>query len=156
LPVSGRVSLVVAGRLPPSWHVGDEVEASGWLEASQGPANPGESDGAALLRDQRIRALLRVRSAPDAVVRRAERWPQTLGGWLAVIRAWGRRQLEEALPEHAGVAAALLLGENAAMTRADWEKYVRTGVVHVLAISGQHLVVLAVFLWWVLRLLGVR
>ncbi|MFO0825085.1 MAG: ComEC/Rec2 family competence protein [Gemmataceae bacterium] len=32
----------------------------------------------------------------------------------------------------------------------------RTGVVHVLAISGQHLVVLAGFVWLVLKLFGVR
>src|SRR5262249_43147866 len=37
-----------------------------------------------------------------------------------------------------------------------WDKYMRTGVVHVLAISGQHLVVLAVFLWAVLKLFGLR
>src|SRR5262249_43195668 len=36
------------------------------------------------------------------------------------------------------------------------EKYIRTGVIHVLAISGQHLVVLAAFLWVLLRVLGVR
>src|SRR5207249_2919555 len=34
--------------------------------------------------------------------------------------------------------------------------FVRTGVVHVLAISGQHLVVLAAFVWLVLRTLGTR
>ena len=55
-----------------------------------------------------------------------------------------------------GVAAALLLGENSAMAGEDWEKYVRTGVIHVLAISGQHLVVLGAFLWFLCRLIGVR
>jgi competence protein ComEC len=42
------------------------------------------------------------------------------------------------------------------MTRAEWDKYLRTGVIHVLAISGQHLVILATFLWFVLPRLGVR
>ena len=51
---------------------------------------------------------------------------------------------------------ALLLGEGSTMTAADWDKYMRTGVIHVLAISGQHLVVLGLFLWWGLRLLRVR
>jgi competence protein ComEC len=49
-----------------------------------------------------------------------------------------------------------LLGDNAAMGRDEWDVFVRTGVVHVLAISGQHLVVLAVFVWFVLRACGVR
>src|SRR5262249_61158365 len=51
-------------------------------------------------------------------------------------------------------AGALLLGDGAPMRREDWSRYIRTGVVHVLAISGQHLVVLAAFLWWTLRRLG--
>jgi competence protein ComEC len=53
------------------------------------------------------------------------------------------------------VAIALLLGDGAPMTQDDWDKYVRTGVIHVLAISGQHLVVLAAFIGVGLRLLRV-
>jgi competence protein ComEC len=98
-----------------------------------------------------------VRKTPDAVTRTAEGWRGSFVGWLAVLRGWGQRQLQETLPrESSGVATALLLGEGSTMTNADWEKYIRTGVIHVLAISGQHLVVLAIFLWFVLRLLGVR
>ena len=64
---------------------------------------------------------------------------------------WGRRVLADALPpEIAGTAAALVLGEGSAMTQAEWDKYIRNGVVHALAISGQHLMILAVVLWWLL------
>ncbi|MCE9561087.1 MAG: ComEC/Rec2 family competence protein, partial [Planctomycetes bacterium] len=55
-----------------------------------------------------------------------------------------------------GLAAALLLGDTAALDRDGWDAYVRTGVVHVLAISGQHLVVLAAFVWVILKLFSVR
>ena len=73
------------------------------------------------------------------------------------LRAWGQRSLQSALPPaQNGVAVALLLGEGSTMTNADWDKYKRTGVIHALAISGQHLVVLAMFLWLVLRAFGVR
>src|SRR5207237_7013575 len=54
------------------------------------------------------------------------------------------------------VAVALLLGEGSTMTSEDWEKYKRTGVIHALAISGYHLVILAGFLWFVLRFVPVR
>src|SRR5205823_3225542 len=53
-------------------------------------------------------------------------------------------------------ADALLLGDGTAMDREEWDSFVRTGVVHVLAISGQHLVVLAAFVWLVLRTVGTR
>ena len=41
------------------------------------------------------------------------------------------------------------------MTQAEWDKFIRNGVVHALAISGQHLMILAVVLWWLLRRFGV-
>jgi competence protein ComEC len=153
--VSGRAQLVVAGHLH-QVHVGDQVEVVGRLVAPQPPANPGEADHAGQLRDQHIQARVLVRKTPDGVTRVSEGWPGSFKGWLGVIRASGQRTLQEALPEHSGVATALLLGEGSTMTAQDWDKYKRTGVVHVLAISGLHLVILAAFLWTVLRLAGVR
>ncbi|MBY0527850.1 MAG: ComEC/Rec2 family competence protein [Gemmataceae bacterium] len=155
-PVSGRARLIVTGHLT-GYHVGDEIELVGRLRAPEGPANPGEFDHEAHLRDQRIRAVVAVQKTPDAIRKVREGWRGAFPGWLAVVRGWGQRRLEQALPaQTSGVATALLLGDGAAMTNADWDKYIRTGVIHVLAISGQHLVVLAVFLWLALRLLGVR
>jgi competence protein ComEC len=155
-PVSGRVRLLVAGNLE-GLHVGDEVEAVGQLAAPQGPSNPGEFDYAGYLRDQGVRAVLVVRKTPGGVTRLARGWTGSPSGWVAVVRGWGQDVLKRELPPRTrGVAVALLLGEGAPMTAADWDKYVRTGVIHVLAISGQHLAVLALFLWWALRALGVR
>jgi competence protein ComEC len=154
--VSGRVRVVAAGTMP-GLHAGDEVEVVGRLAAVPGPGNPGEFDYADHLRDQGVRALVVVRRAPDGVTRLARGWTTSFGGWVAVVRGWGQRAIADAVPpETAGVAIALLLGEGSPMTADDWDKYVRTGVIHVLAISGQHLVVLAAMLWWGLRLLGVR
>jgi competence protein ComEC len=162
---SGLAQVTVQGHLQ-GLHVGDEVEVAGRLQEPQGPGNPGEFDYASYLQDQRIRAVISVHKTPEGVVRLAEHWPKTLAGWLAVIRGWGVETLERAIsPDHSGVAAALLLGEGSTATGhiphlkpgfVDWEQYIKTGVIHVLAISGQHLVVLAGFLWLGLRLLGVR
>ena len=156
LPVSGKVRFYVDGELP-DLHAGDEIECVGWLARPESPANPGEWDRAGMLQDQRIRAEIHVRKTADGVVRIAEGWRSSLFGWLAVLRGWGQRSLQTHLPaESSGVAGALLLGDGSTMTREDWEKYIRTGVIHVLAISGQHLVVLAAFLWLLARVLGIR
>src|SRR5262245_22168924 len=92
MPVSGRARLVVEGQLE-GVHVGDEVDVVGRIVAPQGPANPGEIDEAARLREQRIRAMILVRKTTDGVTLIAERWPRSVTGWLAVIRGWGQRRL---------------------------------------------------------------
>jgi competence protein ComEC len=155
IAVSGRVQLVVSVH----WegpHVGDEIEVVGYLAKPSGPANPGEFDHAAHLRDQHIQARLLVRKTPDVINRLQERWPRSFWGWLAVLRGWGQRTLRDNVPHQGGLAMALLLGDGSTMTSEDWEKYVRTGVIHVLAISGQHLVVLAFVLWLSLRVSNIR
>jgi competence protein ComEC len=152
----GRARLVVEGSLS-TYHAGDEVEITGRLAAPRPPANPGESDYASALRDQRIRAVVSVQHSSESVRLLHEGWRRSLAGWLGVVRGWGQRVLAEALPpESAGVATALLLGEGSPLTTEDWQKYQRTGVIHVLAVSGQHLVVLAAFLWFILKVLMIR
>lgn len=153
--IGGRVRLSVGGRLP-QLHVGDEVEVVGLLSLPEGPANPGEMDYAAFFHEQGISALLVVKTA-DGVTRLGRGWHRSLHGWLAVLRGRGQQVLMDHLsPQTGALAAALLLGDGAPMSRNDWDRYLRTGVIHVLAISGQHLVILAAFLWFVLPRLGLR
>jgi competence protein ComEC len=164
--VSGQVRLVVAARegqspaeLLPGLHAGDEVEAVGRLVRISGPGNPGEFDTARYWADQGVGIVLRARPGGAGVNRLREGWQTTPRSWLAVLRGRAHAVFERELADDVriqGLARALLLGEGAPMTNDDWARYVRTGVVHVLAISGQHLVVVAIVLWWVLRRLGVR
>jgi competence protein ComEC len=157
LPASGRARLTVEGRLH-DLHAGDEVDVIGRLYAPPPPGNPGEPDHASDLRDRRIRAVVVVRKTADGVVRLGDGWPRSVRGWLAMLRGHCRRVLEEAIPEgkERGLAIALLLGDGSALPAAEWDKYKRTGVVHVLVVSGQQLTVLGWFLWFVLRRLGLR
>jgi competence protein ComEC len=151
-PASGRAALIVAGALH-QVHVGDEVEIVGRLLRPRRPSNPGEADYASFLRDQRICAQVWVREQEESVRLLAEGSPLSPAGWLAAVRGWAHRALEELLPpEQHGLAMALLLGENHMLQSSEWEKYQRSGVIHVLAISGQHLSILAAFLWPLLRL----
>jgi len=156
LPASGRVRVVGTADWP-ELYCGDVVDIVGQLAWAAPPGNPGEFDFAGYLRDQGIRTVLAARKTPQAVTRLERGWPMSLQGWLAVICGRGLRILRETLPPHQeGLAAALLLGEDASMSRAEWDKYIRTGVLHVLAISGQHLMILAGVLWFALPRLGVR
>jgi len=156
LTVSGRVRVVGVEDWP-ELHCGDAIEVVGQLVPIAPPSNPGEFDFAGHQRDQGVRTLLAARKTPAAVTRLDRGWTTSFNGWLAVIRGRGQQILHDTLPKRSeGLASALLLGEGSSMTRADWDKYIRTGVIHVLAISGQHLVILAAFLWFVLPRLGIR
>jgi competence protein ComEC len=141
----------------PDLHISDEVQVVGRLSRLAPASNPGEFDTADYWRSQGVLTQVTVRHSAAGVTRLIRGWPASFRGWLAVGRRWGQDALKQAIPERTSpVAMALLLGEGAPMSADDWAKYVRTGVIHVLAISGQHLVVLAMFLWGLLRLLGVR
>jgi competence protein ComEC len=153
-PVTGLVQVTVVGHTG-DITVGDEVELLGRLAHPAEAMNPGELDYASFLRDQGITATFTVLESDEVTLTRRG-WPTSLFGWLAVVRGWGQRTLQRDLSGQQSIAEALLLGEAASMTGADWEKYQRTGVIHVLAISGQHLVVLAGFLWLLARVLGIR
>ncbi len=156
VPVQGRARLILDQPLH-GIHVGDSVEVSGRLMQPLGPTNPGEADPRGQLRDQHIGAILSVRHSTDAVATPQTDTPWSLTRWLTDLRGWGQRRIEEAVaPEQAGLAMALILGEGAPMSNAEWDKYKRTGVVHLLIVSGQHLVILGSFLWLVFRCLGVR
>jgi competence protein ComEC len=154
--IGGRVRLIVEG----AWqgaHVGDKVEVVGRLMLASGPGNPGEFDYADSLRDQGIGSILVVRGGPKGLTRLEAGWQWSPRGWLVMVRNWGQEVLTREMPKRtSGVAVALLLGEGAPMTREDWDKYLLTGVIHVLAISGQHLVILAAALWFLLPRLNVR
>jgi competence protein ComEC len=134
---------------------GNAIEIVGRLARPEPPANPGEFDYAAYLSDREISATLATRDVGSVtILERAGRPPSA---WPSVVRAWGQNVLINTLPAPQGdLAAALLLGDSPGMTTEDWDLYLRTGVIHVLAISGQHLVVLAGFLWIGLRLARVR
>jgi competence protein ComEC len=154
IPASGRVLVTVEGHLE-AIHAGDAVEIFGQLSLPPLPDNPGQSNWRSLLRDERITAILRVRHSPATVTRwEAGRW-QSWRGVLGYLQQNGEARLRRLLSEHsAGLAVALLLGETSALEREHWEAYVRTGVVHVLAISGFHLTVLTGWVWWLMRASG--
>lgn len=156
VPASGKVRVTIEGKLG-ELHANDRVEIVGRLSRPLAPGNPGERDYRSQLLDQRVTAMLRVEKSTATVTRIEEGWRTTLFGWLGVLRGWGTRAFRDSLPsDESGLAAALLLGDTAALDRDGWDAYVRTGVVHVLAISGQHLVILAWFVWFMLKVGGVR
>jgi competence protein ComEC len=109
------------------------------LKAPHGASNPHGFDFELWLWEQGLQATGYVRAGPhDAPPRRiGDTW------WHPVERA--RQTVRDAVFEHvadrktAGLLAALIMGDQAAIDRADWDIFRATGVAHLMSISGLHI-----------------
>jgi competence protein ComEC len=133
---------------PSSAQAGDIWQFSVKLKAPHGHINPHGNDHELWLWEQGIQATGYVRqgvhdTSPRLITRSWE-FP------VERSRQFVRQQIYEKVgePQTAGVVAALLLGDQAAIERADWDVFRATGVAHLMAISGLHITALA---WLVAR-----
>ncbi len=120
------------------------------LRQPHGTLNPHGFDLELWLFEQGIRASGSVRATASA---RAELLPADGGAPVQRLRQRLRDAitLRVADPALAGVLAALTVGDQAAIERADWEVFRNTGVAHLMSISGLHV---TMFAWLAGALVG--
>ncbi len=116
------------------------------LKAPHGHINPGGFDYELWLWEQGIRATGYVRQG------RGDPPPERLGATAAHPVEWARQQVRDRLLAHlpeggamasvAGILAALVTGDQAAIERNDWDVFRATGVSHLMSISGVHVTML--------------
>lgn len=141
-PVSGRVLLYVAGSESP-YQPGDRLRIVGRFQRLAQPQNPGQFNLREYRRADRILAQVTV-DYPEGIthIDSATSWQPLaiLGRW----RAAARLRLHLLLPEsdHA-LAQALLLGFRSEIPDDFEEALLKTGTIHLLAISGLHVGILA-------------
>ncbi|WP_428507104.1 DNA internalization-related competence protein ComEC/Rec2 [Roseateles sp.] len=137
-----------ADAAPPPLRAGERWQLLVRLKRPQGLMNPHGFDYELWLFEQGLRASGVLR--PGGAQRRLAEAP------IASIDA-ARQRLREALqrrvsePSAAGVLAALSLGDQAAISRADWALFRDTGLSHLLSVSGLHV---TMFAWAAQGLLG--
>jgi len=76
---------------------------------------------------------------------------------LAEIKDWAQQRLEKCMGENCpqvGLGKALLLGDTQGVDFTDWDKFKKTGTIHALAISGQHLVIAGSLVGILLSIMG--
>lgn len=148
----------VPPRIALAWYTGfrDSVEQVGdvqpgerWrltvrLQRPHGNANPHGFDYEAWLLEQAIRATGYVR--PDGA--RNQRIGAFVPSFRAIVesaRATLRARIRAALPgkEYAGVIVALVVGDQRAIDQSDWKVFNRTGISHLVSISGLHITMIA-------------
>jgi competence protein ComEC len=126
------------------------------LKAPHGNANPHGFDYELWLWEQGLQATGYVRATPKDAANGGA--PRKLGStWQHPVER-ARQHVRDAIfarlaepgpfglqlePRLAGVIAALVVGDQAAIERADWDIYRATGVAHLMSISGLHVTMFA-------------
>jgi competence protein ComEC len=146
-PASGVADLLVEGHLL-GVDPGDRLRIFAQLRSASSPENPGQRDFAWY--DRGDRQLCQLRAVfPDCVtvVERYQGWNPLYR--LQQLRGSCDRMLWRYLShERSGLAAAVLLGARERLERDRMEAFFHTGTIHILAISGLHVGILAAgFLW---------
>lgn len=148
----GNLKLVSNDSLT-DFHLKDSVEVIGRARLISPPANPGEWDYLSFLNQQGIYGEIKINSNAAIILLDEGPWFH-FSNILAKIKSYASALLLNNLPEKEGpLAEALLLGDSPLLHHSEWDKFKNTGVLHVLAISGQHLAILGGTLAWVLRAL---
>lgn len=108
------------------------------LRRPHGSANPGGFDYEAWLFERGIRAVGYVRAKGDN--RRLATMVHRPGYWIQAARDAVRERIERVLAQrpYSGVIVALAIGEQRAIPAEQWQTFTRTGVNHLMSISGLH------------------
>ena len=138
-------------RQPQNLRAGERWQMTVRLKAPHGNSNPYGFDYELWLWEQGVQATGYVRVGPRDVP------PKKLdSAWSHPIER-ARQTVREAIFERvdnrqlAGVLAALVVGDQNAIERADWDVFRATGVAHLMSISGLHI---TMFAWVASRLLA--
>jgi competence protein ComEC len=142
----GRVSLswyADSSSQPPRLAAGDRWTFTVRLKRPRGLANPHGFDFEAWALERGIRATgyVRGKQAQLRASERVEGWPYTLHRWRGEIRDRMLQHLADARLR--GVMVALAIGDQDAIAGDDWQVFWRTGVGHLMSISGLHITMLA-------------
>ncbi|MGQ2979183.1 MAG: DNA internalization-related competence protein ComEC/Rec2 [Polaromonas sp.] len=137
------VATLALQRQPPALRAGERWQMTVRLKAPHGNSNPHGFDYELWLWEQGIQATGYVRAGPRDPV------PRLLGdSWHHPVER-ARQTLRDAVyarvsdPQLAGVVAALMVGDQNAIERADWDVFRATGVAHLMSISGLHITMFA-------------
>jgi competence protein ComEC len=131
----------------PEVQPGERWQLTVRLRRPHGNANPDGFDYEVWLLEQGLRATGYVRANEDGVAgnRRLDDFVPSFGNVVERCRARLRERILQALPgkEYAPVIVALVVGDQRAVSQSDWKVFNRTGVSHLISISGSHITMVA-------------
>lgn len=154
IPVTGYARLEVVGHVIHA-QAGDLVEIVGRFHRPRGPENPGAFDFQDFLRRSAIFTVVRC-TEPEGV-RVVARGGSGWRSWQRALRGYCERMVAGWLsPGTAPVGVALLLGTRTSIPEDLRLAFAESGTMHILAISGANVGILAGLIWLCAHLLGLR
>jgi len=138
-----RASVVVDAASAPIVHAGERWQLTVRLKRPHGNVNPTGFDLEAWLLERNLRATGYVRESATNV--RLAAFAGRPGDFVQRAREHIRTRIAHALPDarYAGVITALAIGDQRAVPESQWAVFNRTGVTHLISISGLHVTVFA-------------
>ena len=138
-------------RQPADLRAGERWQMTLRLKAPHGNSNPHGFDYELWLWEQGVQATAYVRAGSRDVA--AQRLGKTWLHPVETLRQSVRDAIFERVPDRqqAGLIAALVVGDQNAIDRADWDVFRATGVAHLMSISGVHI---TMFAWGAAWLVG--
>ena len=139
----------------PTLHAGERWDLVVRLKRPHGTVNPNGFDVEAWLLQNNLRATGYVRK--DDANRRVDAFAGRPADYVARTRESIRARMLSALDgrPYAGVIAALAIGDERAIPAAQWQLFNRTGVGHLISISGLHITFFATLIgaamYWLWR-----
>ncbi len=155
--VHGLVRFRLKGEWPEYLHPGDELVLRSTLTRPYRFGNPGGFNYPAFLAEKDIRIVGRIRSTSHIYrLTQEHSWLHSLRYLPERMRLSLRDKIDNTLsPQKAGIYRALLIGDRSGIDKDTLETFKASGVMHILAISGLHLslVASALFLifYWLAR-----
>ena len=148
---SGRIAVRLRGELGGEFFRGRTVEVAGVIAYPAKAAAPGLFDYRAYLHNTRVFYQLKSDSPKDWQLQSHEPMPIT-----ERFRRWAQKQLQRGVPadEASETIAAMTLGLRNSMSGEMSDVFMRTGTLHIIAISGLHVACIAYFFSCVVRLFG--
>lgn len=127
----------------PDFHPGERWELTVRLKRPHGNANPYGFDYEGWLLERNIRATGSIRLTHGE--RRLEQLVPHPGYVVERVREIVAARMQTVLGErpYAGVLEALAIGEQGAISQEQWQVFLRTGVNHLMSISGLHVTMVA-------------
>jgi len=135
---------------------GDRIRLRGTIQPAPGQRNPGGFDYAAYLDRRGTCCTMYVGDPRDVTV--VDRTRSLMTDLVVTARNYTRRQIHRYVPSEDGraVLQALLLGDRSRVSDEQRERFARTGLMHLLAVSGLHVFLVGMVLYVLLRPLLMR